>query len=414
MLEQINLASVLQRIEAHAKTGLCVIQQGVQRVDLYFGEGRLLCIDPVRGDTTLGDRLVETGVISLQALQSAQLFIETAELSEMRLALTLIDLGYVDPTALRAWAEQQAVSVLQLLFTWSTGEIYFEEHVAPPADRLLVALSITSLLSASAAVSAVSSASHEVAYSISSTVQEQSRGDLPARIPDAPTLHDVSKFFTQIMPATRVPFAQESLPSDIELAATVVCPAIAVPLQHSVPSLPKEQVMVPMMSRHIDTSFMQPDMVLVPADLSALREQNPQIALTPEQWQLLARADSHTSLQMACQLLGWRPEMVCRVAGELLVEGLLHVVPPMPEYVQELSRTAQTFMVPSLSTDFSGSVTNSAPLWPTAGSEVLPQYMSILSDEAQPQGGNRALQLNNATPAYRDSYAYAGAGGGHL
>jgi hypothetical protein len=167
-----------------------------------------------------------------------------------------------------------------------------------------------------------------------------------------------------------------------------------------------------MMSRHIDTSFMQPDMVLVPADLSALREQNPQIALTPEQWQLLARADSHTSLQMACQLLGWQPEMVCRVAGELLVEGLLHVVPPMPEYVQELSRTAQTFIVPSLSTDFSGSVTNSAPLWSTAGSEVLPQYMSILFDEAQPQGGNRALQLNNATPAYGDSYAYAGAGGG--
>jgi Domain of unknown function (DUF4388) len=417
MLEQINLASVLQRIEAHAKTGLCVIQQGVQRAELYFGEGRLLYIDPVRGDTTLGDRLVETGVISLQALQSAQLFIETAELSEMRLALTLIDLGYVDPTALRAWAEQQAVSVLQLLFTWSTGEIYFEEHVAPPADRLLVALSITSLLSASSDVSAVSSASNKVAYAISSTssaVQEQPKGKLPARIPDASTLIDASQFFTEIIPATPVPFAQESLPSDIELAATVVCPAIAVPLQRGAPSLSKVPVMVPIMSRHIDTSFMQPDMVLVPADLSALREQNPQIALTPEQWQLLARADSHTSLQMACQLLGWRPEMVCRVAGELLVEGLLHVVPPMPEYVQELSRTAQTFMTPSLSADFSRSVTNSAPLWPAAESEVLPQYMSILSDEAQPQGGNRALQLNNATPAYGDAYAYAGAGGGRL
>lgn len=415
MLEQINLASFLQRIEAHAKTGLCVIQQGVQRAELYFGEGRLLCIGLVRGDTTLGDRLVETRVISLQALQSALLFMETAELSEMRLALTLIDLGYVDPSALRAWAEQQTVSILQLLFTWSTGEIYFEEHVAPPADRLLVALSITPLLSTCSDVSAVSSASNEVASSISSTfstVQEQPKGKLPARIPDAATLTDASQFFTEIIPATPIPFAQESLSSDIELAATVICPAIAVPLQHSVPSLTKEQVMVPMMSRHIDTSFMQPDMVLVPADLSALREQNPQIALTPEQWQLLARADSHTSLQMACQLLGWQPEMVCRVAGELLVEGLLHVVPPMPEYVQELSRTAQTFMVPSLSTDFSGSVTNSAPLWSTAGSEVLPQYMSILFDEAQPQGGNRALQLNNATPAYGDSYAYAGAGGG--
>ncbi len=259
MLEQINLASFLQRIEAHAKTGLCVIQQGVQRAELYFGEGRLLCIGPVRGDTTLGDRLVETRVISLQALQSALLFMETAELSEMRLALTLIDLGYVDPSALRAWAEQQTVSILQLLFTWSTGEIYFEEHVAPPADRLLVALSITPLLSTCSDVSAISSASNEVASSISSTfstVQEQPKGKLPARIPDAATLTDASQFFTEIIPATPIPFAQESLSSDIELAATVICPAIAVPLQHSVPSLTKEQVMVPMMSRHIDTSFM--------------------------------------------------------------------------------------------------------------------------------------------------------------
>src|SRR5437588_12824965 len=119
---------------------------------------------------------------------------EAEELSEMRLALTLMDLGYVDGAALRAWTEQQTVGVLQLLFTWSTGEIYFEEHVAPPADRLLVALSITSLLSASSGVSAVSSASHKGTYSISSTlstVQEQSKGDLPARIPDAPTLIDV-------------------------------------------------------------------------------------------------------------------------------------------------------------------------------------------------------------------------------
>src|SRR5947209_14789902 len=111
MLEQINLASFLQRIEAYAKTGLCVIQQGVQRVYLYFGEGRLLYIGPVQGDTTLGDRLVETEVISSQSLQSALLFMETAQFSEMRLALTLIDLGYVDSAALRACAEQQAISV---------------------------------------------------------------------------------------------------------------------------------------------------------------------------------------------------------------------------------------------------------------------------------------------------------------
>ena len=171
--------------------------------------------------------------------------------------------------------------------------------------------------------------------------------------------------------------------------------------------------MAPVMPRQIDTSFMQPDMVLVPADLSSLREQNPQITITPEQWQLLARADSHTSLQMACQLLAWPPEVVCRVAGELLVEGLLHVVPPISEYVQELSLTAQTFTAPSLHTGPSDPGINSGPLWPAAlpvsGLELLPHYMSVLSEEAQPSWDNQVLQLNSPTPAYGDVYAYAGA-----
>ncbi len=416
-LEQINLANVLQRVETYAKTGLCVIRQGVQWVDLYFGEGRLLCIGPLPADTTPGERLVEAGVISPQALQAALRFMEAEELSEMRLALTLMDLGYVDRAALRAWAEHQAIDVLQFLLTWSTGEIYFEEHVAPPADRLLVALSITSLLSAPSDISALSS-SNELVHSISSTpstVQEPSKDFVLARVPDVPTLVDASQFFTEIIPALPSSFAREEPASPIELAATVVCPAVAGPFQCAVPSLSQDRVLAPVMPRQIDTSFMQPDMVLVPADLSSLREQNPQITITPEQWQLLARADSHTSLQMACQLLGWRPEVVCQVAGELLVEGLLHVVPPISEYVQELSLTAQTFTAPSQRTELSGPDRNSGSLEPAAlfapEPELLSQYMSMLSEEAQPQWANEVLQLNNPAPVYGNGYAYAGASG---
>src|SRR5437660_7641830 len=99
--------NILQRVEAYAKTGLCVIQQGVQWVELYFGEGRLICSSPIRADITLGERLVEAGVISPQALQAALGFMRAEEFSEMRLALTLMDLGYIDRETLRAWATQQ-------------------------------------------------------------------------------------------------------------------------------------------------------------------------------------------------------------------------------------------------------------------------------------------------------------------
>jgi hypothetical protein len=312
---------------------------------------------------------------------------EAEEFSEMRLALTLIDLGYVDHETLRSWAEQQAIGVLQLLFMWSTGEISFEEHIAPPAHRLVVALSITSLLASSVNASMSSHAENEVSVPISAmpgAVQEQTKSAVSIDLSDAPTLYERALFFPEVSPAIASPVTQRMRLPQIELADTVSL-AVHVSLPKRIPSAPQQQVMLPRVSGLIDTSFMQSDMVLVPADLSGLSEQNPRITLTPEQWQILARADSQTSLQMVCQVLGWRPEIVCRVAGELIAEGLLHVVPPVPEYVQELSLTAQTFTTPSMSAEFSGSV---------------------------PGNVSQVLQLNNPMSVYGDVYAYAGVGGG--
>lgn len=433
MLEQINLANVLQRVEAHAKSGLCVIQQEVQWVELYFEEGRLMCVGPVQVHTTLGDRLVEAGVISPQALQEALLCMGTAEISEMRLALMLMDLGYVDREGLRTWAEQQAVEVLQSLLRWSTGAIYFEEHVAPPADRLIVALSITSLLSLSTGV--LSPASTKVDPTINTTsgiIQErQESAAVLTHIANAPTLPDASLFFSEVSPVPPFTFEQESLLHHVGFADATGSIA-PVPFQHMTASVVHEQAMMPVTPKIIDTSFMQPDMVLMPADLSALREQNPQIALTPDQWQLLTQADGHTSLQMACQVLGWLPERVCRVAGELIVEGLLRVVPPTPEYLQELLPASQPFIVPNVNNGYPGSATNNVPLrsagLPSPVPDVLPQYASTSFLQTQSQWGNGengtifvpgrgwvavslSVQPSNV-PMYGDAYAYAGVGGG--
>jgi hypothetical protein len=87
-------------------------------------------------------------------------------------------------------------------------------------------------------------------------------------------------------------------------------------------------VTAPLASPRIDISFMRPDMVLVPTDLSGVREQNRQVQLTPEQWRIFTRADGRTTLQMASQLLVMSPEQVCQVAGELVALNLLLVVVP--------------------------------------------------------------------------------------
>ena len=145
-LEQLGLSFVLQEIETNAKTGLLEIKRGTQCVELYFRDGRLMCIGPIRANATLWDRLVRAGVISPQALQEAIFSIGVAQPNETRIALTLIDLGYVNHEGLRTWAMKEASEVLEVLLKWKTGQLYFEDHRQPPDGRLLVAISITLLL----------------------------------------------------------------------------------------------------------------------------------------------------------------------------------------------------------------------------------------------------------------------------
>ena len=77
-LEQFSLASILRGIESNGKTGLLKIHRGEKWVELYFRQGQLLCIGPIRSNITLGDRLLQAGIISQQALQEALAFIGEA------------------------------------------------------------------------------------------------------------------------------------------------------------------------------------------------------------------------------------------------------------------------------------------------------------------------------------------------
>jgi hypothetical protein len=148
MLEKIELSRVLERIESHNKTGLLVIKPGGYWVELYFRAGRLMCIGPLRTQASLGERLLQEGIITMHAWQEAAQMLGEEQFRETRMALALMDMGYVSHEDLRTWASRKAVEVLQVLFAWSSGEIYFDDEVQPPPDRLLVALSVTMLLSA--------------------------------------------------------------------------------------------------------------------------------------------------------------------------------------------------------------------------------------------------------------------------
>jgi hypothetical protein len=339
-LEQFNLALVLQRIEDHEKTGLFRIRQATRQVDLYFRNGRLLCIDGQHASTPLGERLVQSQIISAHTLQEAIQASGEAFPNETRLVITLMDLGHVERESLRAWAAKEASQVLQELLSWTDGELYFEEEVSPPAGRLLVSLSFATLVSAipaptpaRSAVSLPEQSSASSPAALSAQVQAISQQEtVHTAIASAPTLFETMQSTNE--PETQYPSLVPDFPES-SLSAIIGGPGSSQPSSLSqVPAQPAQPELDPLMPipvanpvlpARVDISFLQSDTVLVAADFSAVRGSNLRVQITPDHWRLLTRVDGRKTLQTACNELALMPGMVCQLAGELLAMGLVSV-----------------------------------------------------------------------------------------
>jgi hypothetical protein len=384
MLEQLDLSSVLRRVETYSKTGLMVIRQEGQWVELYFRDGRLMCLGPVRTNATLGERLLKDGVISPVALKETLLVVGNAQQSETRMALTLMDLGYVSHEELRAWATYNAIEVLRALLSWKRGEVSFAEEATPPSDRLLVALSISALLSSIVPVTPLPQPAPVIAKS--RPTQDLSQSAPVHNVPDVPTLVSTSDLLlsdfddtplTTVFSSTDA-FSAILTPNDTNNSAQNVAGAsIVQPVA----------VMNPKPPKRIDTSFMRPDMVLTPVDLSAARERTPQVQLTPDQWRLLTKVDGRTSLQAACMDLAMTPELICQVAGELIVEGLIQLSLSSQAQMSELSPISKELVTSGINNGYV--VPNYASAVSTLpNTDASPQFTSSFPCETQSQWGN--------------------------
>jgi hypothetical protein len=355
-LEQFSLSTILLKIEGEAKNGVLIIKQEAQWVELSFRQGQLMCIGPVRSNKTLGDRLLQAGIISQRALQEISSTAGTSLQNETRTVISLIDLGYLNQDSLYIWATQEATRVLQVLLSWTTGEIYFEEGLQSPPDRLLIALTVSSLVPLQTLVTHSQSANID-ASSVYQQNQSKFRAD-SARIPDALTLYDPSQFYgasAHSSPSNSMDFSEG-------YATDAVRNTDALTYQATPMSMPK-RLTEPLTPRRINTAFMQPQMVLNPTDLSVLRDRNLRVQLTPEQWRVFTIADGKTTLQMACQQLVMSRELVCQVAGELVAlslvtislpdSGLLHGLKPFPpdlSHIAKAQASGDYFSLPPIET----------------------------------------------------------------
>ncbi len=374
-LDRVNLADILRRLEAHEKTGMLVVKQSALWVELYFSQGRLMCIGPVRAHLTLGDRLVQAGVISSGALADVMQILRNRgeEASETRIALLLMDMGYTTREQLRSWATREAQKVIEVLLTWRSGEVYFEEERVPPPARLLVSLSPTSLLPVAPAapvVPAVPAAPLVAppASGAASVPPQQAQQTGAARTTEEPfpspaaAPEPLQPRVTQSLPETGAAqghidlgslFEPDALArlSDAAASASAAASPAQMPAQPASPSaLPAPtRVSAPYMPRRIDISFMRPDMQLLPADLLPLSSAGVDIPLTPDEWRVFSCVDGHTTLQQAAQRLGMPLEQVAVVTGELIALGLVQAPAGFNPHLalRELSPTSYPVMPPS-------------------------------------------------------------------
>jgi len=385
-LEQLNLLQVLQRLEAYEKSGLLVVKQREKWVEFYFQQGRLMCLGPVKAHTSLGDRLLQAGVISPQALQESMFTIGQMPPSETRLALTLMDLGYVSQESLRAWAAKEAIESLQLALAWPAGEIYFEDGLQPSTDRLLIAIPVVSLLASlrpqmpvpqPVFTGATSTTTQELSTSVAQILDT----------PGGPALLSASELVSESSFIAPVP-SSPSLSQPYQIPGDSGSPNTT----SSWLSEPRP-VSRPMPPRRIDTSFMMPEMLLVPTDLSSLRELNPHVQLMPEQWRLFTLVDGSTSLKMACQTLGASPELICMLAGELIALGLVQVLLPSSVPINELSPVSRDLAASSLSNGYlvpgyAASIPQPWAVMPTPTTETLRPFSPSTPAATRSQWGN--------------------------
>lgn len=439
-LEQFKLAEVLQRLERHAKTGLLIIQQGSQWIEFYISDGHLLCIGPLRTQATLGERLVQDGVISQGALQETLLALSNTQAGESQMARKLIDLRYVSRDALRAWTIRNTTKVLKVLLPWEIGDIYFEEGAPQPKERLLVSMSLTSLiddatvsiapLPATAIPAPTPSIYSPVSpptpsiyapmvspISVTPPIQPPIQTPQPPSTPRTPstpspdvarvpTLMGASQFlddlsFSASSFATSFPSTESFSPASFEelsFAQQSDAPSFADvgamfadngsqqgdfgfaslfgngDAEVQVSSYQPVPISNPVPPRRIDTSFMVPEMVLLPKDLSAYREQNPQVQITPDQWCVLTHVDGRTSLLTICQDLGATPDIVCPVVGELIAEELITISMPTDNMQPDLAPVSGELVVSGLSNGYvaPGYASSAASPW-SASLPAMPQ-----------------------------------------
>ena len=147
-LRQYSFGEVLRLIGDGMRRGRIVVERAGLRADLYCENGYLLHVWRSGMTTPLAQRWLNSRFIN--PAQLAQLGAvagtDLAQLSDADCARLAVERMLITAERLMEWAMSDAVDLLAVLLAWPDGDYRFEDGFAAPANRLLVPLSIPTVL----------------------------------------------------------------------------------------------------------------------------------------------------------------------------------------------------------------------------------------------------------------------------
>ena len=192
-LDQLELPTLLERIQLHKKTGKVIVICNDVQEEIYIHQGWVVAVSSLYDKEPLLSRLLRSGVVSLSDLQElpaniGQIISQSQgnkRYSDVQIAKVLLKLSILTREQLMHWVQQENTHALQHLLSQSTGQICFEEVAQLPSDNLSLFLEARFFLT-------------PVTYDATSTNSNTAKE--PSEVPTTPQ----PSLFKQIKPATEI------------------------------------------------------------------------------------------------------------------------------------------------------------------------------------------------------------------
>jgi hypothetical protein len=143
-LQDFGTTQLLNLVHLARKTGALQLEQDVTASELFFREGKLIHAIMTESDGLLTSMLVKAGKLSAEQAQAIQQ--RAKETDDKRLAMILIQNGYVSKEDVVQSATQYILEIVYRLFSWTTGVFFFEPDKQPAGGRLTVPIELSNVI----------------------------------------------------------------------------------------------------------------------------------------------------------------------------------------------------------------------------------------------------------------------------